>query len=62
MRESENASYHPGKTAALLVRNKRLQFLEVHPDVTENYGIDIDCYIAEIDLDQLFEAAKMTKS
>ena len=63
VRESENASYHPGKTAALLVRNKKTAvFGEVHPDVTENYGIDIDCYIAEIDLDQLFEAAKMTKS
>ena len=63
VRESENASYHPGKTAALLVRNKKTAVLgEVHPDVTENYGIDVDCYIAEIDLDQLFEAAKMTKS
>ena len=63
VRESENASYHPGKTAALLVRNKKTAVLgEVHPDVIENYGIDVDCYIAEIDLDQLFEAAKMTKS
>ena len=62
VRESENPSYHPGKTAALLVRNKKAAVLgEVHPDVTENYGVDVDCYIAEIDLDQLFEAAKTAK-
>ena len=49
VRESENPSYHPGKTAALMVRNKKAGvFGEVHPDVTENYGIDVDCYVAEL--------------
>ena len=49
VRESENPSYHPGKTAALMVRNKKAGvFGEVHPDVIENYGIDVDCYVAEL--------------
>lgn len=63
VRESENPSYHPGKTAALMVRNKKVGvFGEIHPDVTENYGIDVDCYVAELDLDSLFEASSTTKT
>lgn len=63
VRESENPSYHPGKTAALMVRNKKVGvFGEVHPDVTENYGIDVDCYVAELDLDALFEASTTVKT
>ena len=63
VRESENPSYHPGKTASLMVRNKKVGvFGEIHPDVTENYGIDVDCYVAELDLDVLFEASSTTKT
>jgi len=63
VRESENPSYHPGKTAALMVRNKKVGvFGEIHPDVTESYGIDVDCYVAELDLDALFEASSTTKT
>ena len=63
VRESENPSYHPGKTAALMVRNKKAGVLgEIHPDVIENYGIDVDCYIAELDLDALFEASNTNKT
>lgn len=63
VRESENPSYHPGKTASLMVRNKKVGvFGEIHPDVTENYGIDVDCYVAELDLDALFEASSTTKT
>lgn len=63
VRESENPSYHPGKTASLMVRNKKVGvFGEIHPDVTESYGIDVDCYVAELDLDVLFEASSTTKT
>lgn len=63
VRESENPSYHPGKTAALIVRNKKVGTLgEIHPDVSENYGVDVECYVAELDLDLLFEAATVVKS
>ena len=63
VRESENPSYHPGKTASLMVRNKKVGvFGEILPDVTESYGIDVDCYVAELDLDVLFEASSTTKT
>lgn len=63
VRESENPSYHPGKTAALMVRNKKAGVLgAIHPDVSENYGVDVECYVAELDLDFLFEAATVVKS
>ena len=61
-RESDNPSYHPGKTAALMIGNKKVGVLgEVHPDVSENYGVDENCYLAELNLDLLFEYAKKDK-
>ena len=61
-RESENPSYHPGKTAKLIVRNKEVgTFGELHPDVLENYEIESRVYFAELDLDEIFEASKIEK-
>ncbi|MBE6053042.1 MAG: phenylalanine--tRNA ligase subunit beta [Clostridium sartagoforme] len=61
-RESNNPSYHPGKTAVLMIGNKKVGILgEVHPDVSENYGVDVNCYLAELDLDLLFEYSKTDK-
>lgn len=61
-RESENVSYHPGKTAKILIGKKVVGTLgEVHPDVTENYGVDTECYVAELDLDALYESADTDK-
>lgn len=61
-RENDNPSYHPGKTAALMIGNKKVGVLgEVHPDVSENYGLDENCYLAELNLDLLFEYAKTDK-
>lgn len=58
-RESSNPSFHPGKTANLLVRNKSVgTFGELHPDVLENYGFEDRVYFAELDLFSIFEAAK----
>ncbi|MGL5066680.1 MAG: phenylalanine--tRNA ligase subunit beta [Sarcina sp.] len=63
-RESENPSYHPGKTAILTVgKNVEVGVLgEVHPDVTENYGVDTLAYTVELDLDKLYAAANTEKS
>jgi phenylalanyl-tRNA synthetase beta chain len=61
-REAENPSYHPGKTAALMIGKSKVGVLgEVHPDVSENYGVDVNCYLAELDLDLLFNSAETTK-
>ncbi|MGL4873629.1 MAG: phenylalanine--tRNA ligase subunit beta [Clostridium sp.] len=57
LRESENNSFHPGKTAKLIVGRKTEAgvFGEVHPDVNESFGIDKPCYIAELDLDAIYD-------
>ncbi|NFT91581.1 phenylalanine--tRNA ligase subunit beta [Clostridium botulinum] len=62
-RESENVSYHPGKTAKLVIGKNVVGTLgEVHLDVTENYGIDVPCFIAELNLDALYESADMDRN
>lgn len=61
-RESENPSFHPGRTANLLIRKQAAGVLgEIHPDVAENYGINERVYLAEIDLGVLYQAAKMER-
>ena len=63
VRESENSSYHPGKTASLIVsKEKAGVFGEVHPVVSDNYGVDVNCYLAEIDLEVLFKNANTNKA
>lgn len=62
-RLSDNVSYHPGKTALLTVgKGVEAGVLgEIHPDVAENYGLDVECYVAELDLDKLYEVANVEK-
>jgi phenylalanyl-tRNA synthetase beta chain len=61
-RESSNVSYHPGKTAVLYIKKELAGvFGEVHPDVSDNYGIDTRCFVAELNLDVLFNAANLNK-
>jgi len=61
-RESENTSYHPGKTAKLVIGKTVVGTLgEVHLEVCENYGIGVPCFVAELNLDVLYESAKMDK-
>ena len=62
VRESENPSFHPGKTAGIQLRGKSAGvFGEIHPDVQEAYGLDVAAYIAELDLDLLYEASETVK-
>lgn len=62
VRESENPTFHPGKTACVNIRKELLGTLgEVHPDVAENYGIEERCYIAELNMDVLFANANLNK-
>lgn len=49
-------SFHPGRTAELLVNDKRIGLVgEIHPDVLANFEIDTPCYVAEIDIMGMFE-------
>jgi phenylalanyl-tRNA synthetase beta chain len=61
-RESENPSFHPGKTASLYIKKDLVGILgEVHPDTAENYEVDERCYIAELNLDVLYKCSNMDK-
>lgn len=60
--ESENPTFHPGRCAKLLVGGKEVGILgQVHPDVTENYGIDTEVYAAEIEFNLLYDLANTEK-
>ncbi|EES91711.1 phenylalanine--tRNA ligase subunit beta [Clostridium botulinum] len=61
-RESENPSFHPGKTAVLYIKKDFIGVVgEVHPDVAENYEVDERCYVAELNMDVLFKYAQTEK-
>lgn len=62
-RLSTNVSYHPGKTAELVIGKDSIGVVgEIHPDVTENYGVEVPCYVAELNLDKLYEASNTVKT
>lgn len=63
LRESENPSFHPGKTAKLIVGRKTEAgvFGEIHPDLNENFGIEAPCFVAEINLDAIYDNAELER-
>lgn len=62
VREENNPTFHPGRTASIICENFLIGvFGEVHPDVTETYGIKSRCYLAELDFDMIFYLADSTK-
>jgi len=61
-RESENPTYHPGKTSNLYVKREFIGVVgEIHPSVSENYEVEPRCYIAELNLDILYKYAELNK-
>lgn len=59
---SNNDSFHPGRTAELLVGNKRIGCLgEVHPDVLDNYDIPIRVYVAELNFEEILNYTNLNK-
>ena len=59
-RESENPTYHPGKTSTLYVKRELVGTVgEIHPSVSENYEVEQRCYIAELNLDILYKYADL---
>jgi phenylalanyl-tRNA synthetase beta chain len=62
IRESNNVVFHPGKTAALMLKNEKVGVLgEIHPDVCDKFGLDVPAYAAELNLDILYANAKLDK-
>ncbi|MGL5152349.1 MAG: phenylalanine--tRNA ligase subunit beta [Clostridium sp.] len=62
-REGNNPSYHPGKTAKLIVNRREAGVLgEIHPDVSENYGIDVPVFVCELNLDVIYGASNLSRA
>lgn len=61
--QKENPSYHPGRCADLMIGDELLGTIgQIHPKVAQNYGIDAECYVAEIDFATLFAHRGAEKS
>lgn len=61
--QRENPSYHPGRCANLMIGEQLLGTMgQIHPKVAHNYGIDAECYVAEIDFATLFAHRGVEKS
>lgn len=57
---SNNDSMHPGRTAELLINNRRIGCLgEVHPEVLEKYDIPVRVYIAEFNFEEILRQCNM---
>lgn len=53
---------HPGRSAEVIVNGNSVGFLgEIHPDVADNYGVDVRLYVAEISLDAIFSDKLLDK-
>ncbi len=56
VRETENPTFHTGRCAKVLINGEPCGVMgEIHPDVLKNYNLDVPCYIAELDLEAIFE-------
>lgn len=61
-RESENPTYHPGKTSNLFVKRELIGVVgEIHPTVSDNFEVEQRCFIAELNLDVLYKYADLNK-
>ena len=59
----DNPSYHPGRCANLVKDGRVFGVMgEIHPIVTENYGMDCRVYCFSLDADALFEMAQPEKT
>ena len=60
---SEEYSYHPGRCAVLSKNGQRFGVIgEIHPQVTENYGINERVYAFSLDVDLLFDLSDGEKT
>lgn len=52
----KNPTYHPGRCAKIIIGSSELGIVgQIHPDVTENYDIQPEVYLAELDMDLLIQ-------
>ena len=55
----EKYALHPGRSAVILKDGRHLGIIgEIHPEVQENYGIDVKTYVAKLNIPELMECAE----
>ncbi|MGJ0848094.1 phenylalanyl-tRNA synthetase beta subunit [Tissierella praeacuta DSM 18095] len=60
IREENNLTFHPGRTAKLILNEEELGILgEIHVDVAENYDIQDRVYVAQLDFDKIVELTNL---
>ena len=56
--DSTQPTFHPGRTAALLINGERAGVIgEIHPDVLERFEIETKAYVAVIEVEKLILAS-----
>ncbi|MBR5237057.1 MAG: phenylalanine--tRNA ligase subunit beta [Clostridia bacterium] len=61
--ESTNPTFHPGRYASICVGKKEIGMIgQVHPDVCDNYGLDNEVYVAQINMPDLLTYSKNNKT
>lgn len=62
VRESQNPTFHPGKTAKVLIKKKVVGVVgEIHPDIVERYEIGTNAYVCQLDFDEIVENCELDK-
>lgn len=62
VKEPYHSTFHPGRCANIYLQGRLLgTFGEVHPNVTDNYGIETRCYLAELDFEEILKQADLEK-
>ena len=60
--ETNNTTFHPGRCATIMYNNIYIgTFGEVHPEVIDNYNLGQRVYLAELDLDLIFDNSGMSR-
>jgi phenylalanyl-tRNA synthetase beta chain len=60
--ETTNLTFHPGRCAKIMYNNICVgTFGELHPDVIENYNLGQRVYVAEINVDVVFQNLNLVK-
>jgi len=55
----EKCAFHPGRSAVITKDGKAIGILgEIHPDVAENYGIDVKIYAAKFNIPEMLELSE----
>ena len=60
---NDNKTFHPGRCASIFINDEQAGIIgEIHPQVLENYDLELRTYVASIDIDILYNQSLCEKS